>query len=125
MAEAGDGADVVIECTGAASVVFAALERTPHAGIVCLTGLSTGERAIEVDFASLNRRMVLENDVVFGSVNANRRHYLAAADALARAELSWLEGLITRRVPLERFDEALAPRPDDVKAVIDFTSKGS
>ena len=29
--------------------------------------------------ANFNRSMVLENDVVFGSVNANRRHYEAAA----------------------------------------------
>ena len=44
--------------------------------------------------------MVLENDVVFGSVNANRRHYEAAAAALAAADRPWLGRLITRRVPL-------------------------
>ena len=50
--------------------------------------------------------MVLENDVVFGSVNANRRHYRAAADALAKADKDWLGRLITRRVPLDRWQEA-------------------
>ncbi|HEX2243379.1 MAG TPA: hypothetical protein VHK27_09030, partial [Gammaproteobacteria bacterium] len=35
-----------------------------------------------------------------GSVNANRRHYRVAADALARADLDCLERLITRRVPV-------------------------
>jgi hypothetical protein len=65
--------------------------------------------------------MVLENDVVFGSVNANRRHYEAAAAALMRADRSWLARLVTRRVPLERWEEALEPRAADVKAVIDFT----
>ena len=54
--------------------------------------------------------MVLDNDVVFGTVNANRRHYEMAADALARADKRWLGRLITRRVPLERWSEALERR---------------
>jgi len=61
---------------------------------------------------------VLENDAVFGSVNANLGHYRAAAEALARADRSWLAGLITRRVPLADFAEALRPSPDDIKVVL-------
>jgi hypothetical protein len=64
----------------------------------------------------------LANDVVFGSVNANRRHYRDGADALAKADPDWLARLITRRVPLERWKEALENRPDDVKVVVDFSS---
>ncbi|GIH98443.1 hypothetical protein Pta02_04520 [Planobispora takensis] len=37
------------------------------------------------------------------------------------ADLGWLEGLITRRVPLERFTEALTARPDDIKVVLTLT----
>jgi glucose 1-dehydrogenase len=59
---------------------------------------------------------------VFGTVNANRRHYQAAATALAAADPSWLERLITRRVPLGRWSDALQRRPDDVKAVIDLSA---
>jgi len=73
-----------------------------------------------VDISGLNRTMVLDNDVVFGSVNANRSHYEMAADALARADREWLSRLITRRVPLEQWSEALQDRPDDIKVVIDF-----
>jgi hypothetical protein len=58
--------------------------------------------------------------VVFGSVNANRRHYEAAAAALARAERSWLDRLITRRVPLTKWQEAYEKRPGDVKTVMLF-----
>jgi glucose 1-dehydrogenase len=64
---------------------------------------------------------VLENRVVFGTVNANRRHYRAAAEALARANREWLERIITRRVPPEQWSDALERRPDDVKTVIDFS----
>ena len=68
----------------------------------------------------LNRTMVLQNDVVFGSVNANRRHYEAAAAGLAKANLGWLERLITRRVALARWPEAFDTHPGDVKTVIDL-----
>jgi len=66
--------------------------------------------------------MVLDNDCVFGSVNANRRHYEMAADALARTDKGWLQRLITRRVPLDRWSEALEHRPGDIKVIIDFAS---
>ena len=64
--------------------------------------------------------MVLNNDVVFGSVNANRRHYELAGKALADADKTWLERLISRRVSLANWQEALENRPDDIKVVIDF-----
>jgi threonine dehydrogenase-like Zn-dependent dehydrogenase len=113
--------DVVIECTGAGSVVLDAIGRTAPDGIVCLAGVSSGGHKIDFDVGQLNRSMVLENDLVFGSVNANRRHYQAAAEALAKADKSWLARLITRRVPLDRWKEAFERRADDVKAVLDFT----
>jgi threonine dehydrogenase-like Zn-dependent dehydrogenase len=95
---------------------------TSPAGIVCLTGISSGSRRIELDTGALIRSMVLENDVILGSVNANRTHYEDAAWALARADQEWLGDLITRRVPLEAWSEALRPTPDDVKVVIDVAS---
>lgn len=117
----GFAPDVVIECTGAPAVVLDVFARTGRNGIVCLAGVSSGGRRTEVDAGMLNRTMVLENDVVFGSVNANRRHYEAAAGALALADPAWLGRLITRRVPLHRWAEALEPQPGDVKTIIDFT----
>lgn len=112
--------DVVIEATGASELVFASLTGTAPYGVVCLTGVSPAGRRVSVDAGAINREIVLENDAVVGSVNANLRHYRQAADALATADLSWLERLITRRVPLERAAEAFTPQPDDVKVVIDL-----
>lgn len=112
--------DVIIECTGAPSVVIDVLCHAAGAGIVCLTGVSTGGRPLPFDSGEFNRRMVLRNDVVFGSVNANRAHYEAAAAALAAADPEWLEALITRRVPLARWPEAFERRSDDVKVVLQF-----
>ena len=64
---------------------------------------------------------MLENDVVFGTVNANRRHYEAGAAALAAADRDWLARLITRRVPLADFADGFARRPDDVKVVLEIS----
>jgi threonine dehydrogenase-like Zn-dependent dehydrogenase len=111
--------DVVIECTGVGSLVFDAIGNVGPNGVVCLTGVSSGGRTLVVDAGSLNRMLVLENEAVVGSVNANRRHYEAAVSALAKADRAWLERLVTRRVPLDRWQEALARRPDDVKVVIE------
>jgi threonine dehydrogenase-like Zn-dependent dehydrogenase len=114
-------ADVVVECTGVSALVLSVLGATAPDGIVCLTGVSSGGRTVDIDAGTVNRQLVLGNDVVFGSVNANRRHYEAAAVALARADLGWLERLITRRVPLAQWADALNRHDDDVKPIIDFT----
>lgn len=111
-------ADVVIECTGVGQLVFDIVSATPPGCVTCLTGISSGGRPIPADFGALNKAMVLENDVVFGSVNANRRHYELAADALARADPGWLGRVVNRRVPLADWKDALTRRPDDVKPVI-------
>jgi len=111
--------DVVVECTGVGSLVFDAMEHLGPGGVACLTGVSSGGRAMRVDAGMLNRSMVLENQSVVGSVNANRRHYEAGLVALVGADRTWLEGLVTRRVPLARWPEALQRQPDDVKVVLE------
>ncbi len=111
--------DVVIECTGVGSLVFDAMEHVAAGGVVCLTGVSSGGRTIGVDAGELNRYMVLENEAVVGSVNANKGHYEAGAAALAAADREWLGRLITRRVPLDSWQDALARQAGDVKVVIE------
>jgi len=112
--------DILMECTGVPAVIRACLGATMAAGIVCLTGVGEPGHKLDLDLGGLNRTLVLDNDVVFGTVNANRRHYEMAAQALAGADKRWLERLITRRVPLERWHEALEHRKGDIKVVVDF-----
>ncbi|MDP9035223.1 MAG: glucose 1-dehydrogenase [Myxococcota bacterium] len=120
--EAGRGSDVVLECTGVPRLVIDAMSLAEPGGIVCLTGVSSGGHDLGVDISTLNRNMVLDNEVVFGSVNANRRHYEAGAEALARADGDWLARMISRRVPLDRFEEALVRQPGDVKVILEMGS---
>jgi glucose 1-dehydrogenase len=56
--------------------------------------------------------------VIFGTVSAARRHYELAVEALAQA---WLGALISQRVPLPAWPQALTRRPGDVKVVVDLT----
>ncbi len=112
--------DVVMECTGAPAVIRDCFGAPAPAGIVCLAGVSIPGKPLELDIGGINRSIVLGNNCVFGTVNANRRHYELAAEALARADRNWLERLITRRVPLARFAEALESRPGDIKVIVDF-----
>jgi threonine dehydrogenase-like Zn-dependent dehydrogenase len=116
--------DIVLECTGVPEVVVDAVTGTAPGAVTCLLGVSPRGRSLTVDVGSVNDELVLENDVVLGSVNANHRHFSAAADALAAADPGWLEGLITRRVPVQRWSEALERRPDDIKTIIEFQPAG-
>jgi threonine dehydrogenase-like Zn-dependent dehydrogenase len=119
LSEVDDDSDIIIEATGAARLVADVMAHNAHGAVVCLTGVSSG-RELTVDIGELNRSLVLENDAIFGSVNANRRHYEMAARALARADHRWLERLITRRVPLADAPRALAKQDGDVKAVLEL-----
>ncbi|MDX9788169.1 MAG: alcohol dehydrogenase catalytic domain-containing protein [Desulfobacterales bacterium] len=65
--------------------------------------------------------VVLKNNVVVGSVNANKRHWYKASERLARLDRKWLSRLITRFETPENFKEALERQPDDIKVVIQFS----
>jgi threonine dehydrogenase-like Zn-dependent dehydrogenase len=118
VADAGVQPDVAIECTGVGQLIFDVMDSAASNGIVCLTGVSPAGRQLSLDIGMLNRRLVLQNDVVFGSVNANRRHYEAGAAALAKADRGLLSKLITRSVPLDSWSDAYRRLPEDVKVVL-------
>ncbi|MGO9560836.1 MAG: glucose 1-dehydrogenase [Acidimicrobiales bacterium] len=113
--------DVILECTGVASLVFDAIEHIGAGGVVCLTGVSSIGRELSIDAGMVNRSMVLANEGIVGSVNANRRHYEDAAAALAKANIEWLSQLVTRKVPIEDFAQAFDRQADDVKVVIQIS----
>lgn len=112
--------DVAIECTGVPAVIARVLDIAKPNAIVCLAGLSAAPSDVKVEAARLNQSLVLNNQVVFGSVNANRRHYQAAAASLARADRAWLERLLTRKVRLGEWQKAYERVPGDVKTVLSF-----
>ncbi|HEX4998360.1 MAG TPA: glucose 1-dehydrogenase [Terriglobia bacterium] len=117
---ASSHADVLVECTGAGELFPQALETMRPNGIVCLTGLSTGTHTVCINIGALSRDMILENHVVFGSVNANRRHYEMAVKSLAGADRDWLGRIIARRESPDAWERAIVRQSGDVKTVLDF-----
>ena len=122
--------DVIIEATGVGAVIFDAVREAGTYGVVCLTGVSPIGRPVQIDAGAINRDMVLENLAVVGSVNANLRHYRAAAAALDAADSAWLRRLLTRTVALEDAPQLLAGTQDDglqddVKVVITLSEAGA
>jgi threonine dehydrogenase-like Zn-dependent dehydrogenase len=120
VAEIGFQPDIIIECTGAGQVVVDSMLATAPGGIVCLTGVGSGDATNRLGAADMAAGLVLRNNVVVGSVNANKRHWYKAGDALARADRTWLAKLISRREEPENFMHALQRQPDDIKVVIQF-----
>ncbi len=120
ISELGVAPEVVVECTGVAPLIRGAAEAASPGAIVCLTGVGGPIVPDASRPTTLMTDAVLKNLVLFGSVNANRRHYYVASKVLARADRSWLERLITRRVPADAFEQALQRDPDDIKVVVEF-----
>ena len=112
--------DIIVECTGVGSVIADSIQKVGSGGIICLTGVGTGgvaERAV----ADVAKAVVLKNNVIVGSVNANKRHWYKAGQNLAASDPAWLSRLITRRERPEDFQQALERQPDDVKVIIQFS----
>jgi threonine dehydrogenase-like Zn-dependent dehydrogenase len=119
--ELGLEPDVIVECTGNGQVIAESIRCIAAGGVVCLTGVGSGGHAASGLVADLAAQTVLRNNVVIGSVNANKRHWYKAANVLARSDRDWLAQLVTRRERPERFMQALQRGPDDVKVVIEFS----
>jgi threonine dehydrogenase-like Zn-dependent dehydrogenase len=121
VANVGFEPDIIIECTGVGQVIAECINNVGSGGIVCLTGVGTGGVAGGAAIADVAAAAVLKNNVVVGSVNANKRHWYKAGAALARTDRKWLERLITRREKPENFKQALDRKSDDIKVIIQFS----
>jgi glucose 1-dehydrogenase len=103
--------DLVVECAGDAQLMADALGLLRRSGVACLLGIDGRAQSVSLDGRTIGVDAVLENRVLFGSVNARREDWLAGIDALDEMRRRWpgtLEQLIGLRVPLERFADALA-----------------
>ena len=100
--------DIVIECTGVASLVLRRHGRTSGpAAWSCLTGVSSGGHTIDVDEGNAQP---VDGPRERGGRRLGQRQpppLRGAAAALAKADRSWLERLVSRKVPLEQWQEAL------------------
>jgi len=116
--------DLIMEATGNSTVAFQAMSALGTNGVLCLMGVSTGQKPLEVNASCLNMQMVLGNKMVFGTVSSNRGHFERSVQSLTIMEQKWpgwLSRLITRRLTLDKFRDALDSTPDNIKTVIELT----
>lgn len=105
------GFDLVVECAGNAQLMADVLGLLRRSGVACILGIDGREQTVSLDGRTIGVDMVLENRVIFGSVNARREDWLTGIDALDEMRRRWpgtLEQLLGLRVPLDRFEDALA-----------------
>jgi threonine dehydrogenase-like Zn-dependent dehydrogenase len=112
--------DIIVECTGAGQVIADSIQAVGPGGVVCLTGVGSGGRSVGLPIADVAAAAVLKNQLLVGTVNANKRHWYKAGQALARTDRAWLAGLITRRERPENFAQALRRKAEDIKVVVQF-----
>ncbi|MGO9410718.1 MAG: glucose 1-dehydrogenase [Spirochaetia bacterium] len=119
-----EGMELIFEATGVPALEFNLLDTLGRNGIYVLTGIPGGDRPLQLDGAELIRRLVLQNQVMVGSVNASRDHFQMAVDDLGQARTVWprlVEGLITARRPYTDFAAALSRHdPDEVKVTLEW-----
>jgi threonine dehydrogenase-like Zn-dependent dehydrogenase len=116
------GFDLVIAAVPDAQVMADSLGLLRRSGVACLLGIDGRNQAVEIDGPVLGVDAILENRVLFGSVNAHRQDWLAGVDALDRARERWpdaLETFVGLRVPLDRFADAFAYRGGKATLVLD------
>ena len=121
----GQKFDLIIEAAGVPKLDFELIRFLVTNGVYVLTGVAGDGPPLSIDAAKMMRNLVLENQIVFGSVNAGIAHFRQAIDDLEDAEKKWtgtLQQLITSRTPYTQFADVLQKRkPDEIKAVIDWT----
>ena len=107
------GFDLVVEAAGDAQLMADALGLLRRSGVACLLGIDPRVQRVALEGRTLALDAILENRVLFGSVNAAREDWVRAVADLDRVRERWpdeLEQFVGLRVPLDRFEDAFAHR---------------
>jgi glucose 1-dehydrogenase len=113
--------DFVYEALGVASVTFDVLKILGLNGVFVFTGIPPLKPAIPVEADILMRDMVLKNQVVVGTVNADRPAFESAIRDLGTFKQRWpkaLSSVISGRFPMEAYRELLLGKASGIKNVI-------
>lgn len=121
-----DGIDLIIESTGASSVVFESMRILGNNGVLVLLSLTGGHKTLEVPADQINTSLVVGNKVVVGSVNAGTVDFVNAVERLGMFEELWpglTTRMITHRLTVNDDLSAIEQKTDGViKMVIEFSS---
>ncbi|MGI0132847.1 MAG: glucose 1-dehydrogenase [Thermoplasmata archaeon] len=106
--------DLAVEASGSAALDFGLMSTLSANGVLVLTGIPAADAPSEaVQGGALWRTVVLENQAIVGSVNANRRHFASGIRHMTRFRREFgetIERLITSRRPMAEFRDVLTER---------------
>jgi threonine dehydrogenase-like Zn-dependent dehydrogenase len=121
LAEGIGNIDLVYEAVGVAPVSFEIMEKLGMNGIFVFTGIPAPTQARPILADNIMRNLVLKNQVVLGTVNADREAFENAIRDLGEFKRRWpgaLRAMITERVPIERFHEILLGEKSGIKNIV-------
>jgi len=115
--------DLIIEATGSATVVFGAMQILAPNGVLCLLSVTGGYKTEQQPIERINQLLVLGNQVVFGSVNANPRHFRMGVEDFQSIEKKWpgvLGRLITHQLPWTEYRTWFTQRGVGIKTTLEI-----
>jgi len=125
VAETG-GFFIIFEATGLSDVTFRLAGYLSRNGVLLLTGVPRGPKAIRIDGNTLMASLVRYNQAIIGSVNACAGCFESALASLGRFKRDYpdfMQRLFTSRYSLTAWQQAFAPkRRHDIKVTVEFES---
>ena len=115
--------DLVIEATGAAKVVFDAMEILGRNAVLCLLSVTPGDTVNAEPIDRINQKIVLGNQVVFGSVNASPRHFKQGVKDFVFIEKTWpgaMNKLLTDKIPWADHKKWFGDRTAGIKSTLEI-----
>jgi threonine dehydrogenase-like Zn-dependent dehydrogenase len=117
--------ELVIEATGAARVVFDAMQILGRNGVLCLLSVTGGETVQPEPIDRINQTIVLGNQVVFGSVNASPRHFAQGVKDFVAIDRRWpgvMNRFLTDRIPWTDHKKWFDRRGTGIKSTLEISS---
>ena len=118
--------DLIVDATGSSSLAFEAMQHLGHNGVVVWTGITGGDKTVEVPSDNINLQWVLGNKLLLGSVNTNRNHFELGIRDLALGEMMFpgvLQKILTNPVDgLENYAEMMRLLVEDKNALKVFVN---
>lgn len=112
--------DLVYEAAGASRIAFEILRVLDRNAVFVFTGVPGRKAPIELDTGPIMRNLVLNNQILLGTVNAGANAYQAALSDLEQFRRKWphaLDTLISGRYDLRDHARLLGGDPGGIKNV--------
>lgn len=117
--------DIIIETSGVTELALNLTTGLARNGVCVLTGIPSGSQEVCLNGDFMARTLVLENQIVFGSVNSSRIHFKLALQDLQKLRDEYgtlLSRVINKRYSPDEYREAFAGHDTDgVKSVFSLS----